>query len=120
MHLLKMLLVLLVGGCATRADRLEATLPPMVGQPVAAMVDRLGMPTSETTIMGQKVYVWTEQVQDVDYAPVLGASRMTLIPMATSGVCSIRVAVDPAGIIRRVDRQGDDGVCSGYARRMRR
>ena len=113
----RLLLFLLVGGCAAE---LKTTLPTTVGQPVSAVVDRLGMPTSETTIMGQKVYVWTEQVQDVDYAPLIGASRLTLIPVATSGVCSIRVAVDEAGIVRRVDHQGDNAVCSNYARRMRR
>ncbi len=63
-------------GCAST---LETELPKLVGQPIDHVVAKMGLPTSEQTIMGRKVYVWTNSEQDVDFAPVFGGSRRATV-----------------------------------------
>lgn len=108
-----MLLVLLSGCAATEAPR-------YAGRPVSDVVSRIGLPSSERVVMGQTVYTWTNTGQVSTMAPVLGGgSRLVLVPVATSGTCSLQVAVDAAQLVTRMDTVGDNGLCADYLKRLR-
>jgi hypothetical protein len=124
----RLLVALLVAGCSSTVV-LDRELPKLVGQPVDVAVQKLGMPTSEQTIMGRKVYVWSNTEQDVSLAPAFGMTTMggprtaqttALVPVATSGTCIVRLAVDDRGIIRSAEHQGDSDACYRWSNRLKR
>lgn len=115
-----LVLMLALTGCSSTVV-LDRELPKLVGQPVDVAVSRFGLPTSEQTIMGQRVYAWSNSEQDVSLAPAIGSrGALALLPVATQGACTVRVAVDAGGIIRRADWQGDSDACYRYSDRLKR
>lgn len=75
-----------------------------MGQPVSAVVERLGFPTSEQVIAGNKVYIWSTVRFDE----------------GTSLSCKIRAIVDQQQIIIAWDLEGQEYGCAGYAARLNR
>jgi hypothetical protein len=76
---------------------------PFVGQPVAGLVAKLGLPDDEKTFdNGTELYIWsTSHLEASEY----GVSQYQ---------CTIKVAVDGNGIVRTMDRTGNLGSCQGY------
>jgi hypothetical protein len=123
------LAALLVGACAF--DTMNAELPKYVGQPVSSLVDRLGYPSGEQSIMGRKVYVWRTDMDYVSTTPVTSTSTgyvnykpVTLT--STSYVstpmhlaCKIRAVVNPDDRIYSVDYEGNNGACLRYSSRLK-
>jgi hypothetical protein len=52
-------LALILAGCV--GDSITKGMGSLVGQPLDAAIAKLGVPTSESTIAGRKVYVWVTQ-----------------------------------------------------------
>jgi hypothetical protein len=78
-------------------------MPAYIGQPASALFNRLGLPTSEQTVAGRKVYIWnTSQLYE-----------------GTSVTCILRAIVDPQDIITDFDLSGTGGACGVYASRLR-
>ncbi len=67
-----------------------------VGQPVNALVARLGYPTREDHVGGRKVYVWTTG----------NVAEYT---------CTIRAILDDRDVIATWDAVGNEGGCANYA-----
>jgi hypothetical protein len=78
-------------------------LPSYSGQPIGALVGKLGSPTRQDTVAGKTVYIWATG-QAVD-----GASY----------ICTIRATVDPQNTILATDFQGNEAGCSRYAAMLR-
>ena len=79
-------------------DRMTA----YIGQPASVLFAKLGLPTSEQTIAGQKVYIWTTSnfIEGTNYA------------------CKLRAIVDSHDIITSFDGDGNQGGCAGFASRL--
>lgn len=93
---------LLVANCAGRM--IEQGMRSYAGQPISAVIAKLGFPTSEQVIAGAKVYVWST-VSFVD---------------GSSFQCRIRAIVDAQEIISSWDYEGNEYGCANYARRLSR
>jgi hypothetical protein len=79
-------------------------MKPYVGQPASALFKKLGFPTRQDQIAGQKVYVWaTGQVVE-----------------GTSYGCTIRAIVGAQDIITQWDFQGNERGCGNYAMMLNR
>jgi hypothetical protein len=50
---------LTLAGCV--GDSITKGMAPLAGQPLDAAIAKLGVPTSESTVAGRKVYVWLTQ-----------------------------------------------------------
>lgn len=87
-----------VSSCAglTIRDRMDK----MVGQPLAVVVAKLGMPTEEKTLVGQRVYIWQTKTLDD----------------GTEYRCEIRVFMR-GDVIGSFDFD-NDGRCNRFARRL--
>jgi hypothetical protein len=84
----------------------------MVGQPVDIAVQKLGPSTSQETISGQQVYVWSHSNQNAPFSQSVwfgGPSALASVP--TVPTCTVRITVDAGGIIRRAEHQGGVDVC---------
>lgn len=92
-----LILTLLLAGCADSHQTIHEELPRYVGQPVAMLQAKLGMPTSETTVMGRKAYVWFTR-----YA----------------STCTIRAFVLD-GIVRDIDGEGGETGCRVFAQELK-
>lgn len=84
---------------ACAGQMIKDKLPAYVGQPINALIAKLGFPTRQDTIAGQTVYVWTTG------GMVEG----------TSFGCTIRAIVDTQNVITRWDFQGNERGCANYA-----
>ena len=87
----------LVAACGG-GEVIQRRMDSLRGQPLAAVVARLGMPTEERTIAGQKVYVWFRRVIDE----------------GSEYKCQIRVFMS-GEVIGGWDHEGDPGQCRRYA-----
>jgi hypothetical protein len=87
-------------GCA--GSMIEEGMTKMVGQPLSAAVAKLGLPTEERVIAGQKVYVWY-------------SGRMI---EGTTSACRIR-AIMQGDVISSWDYEGNEGACLRYAAQLR-
>jgi len=94
------LLCLLVAGCA--GETIKKGMDGLLGQPLSAAVARLGVPTDERTIAGQKVYIWSTR----DFYE------------GTETKCQIR-AIMNGNVIGSWDYEGNEGQCQRYAARLR-
>lgn len=76
----------------------------MVGQPAAAVIEKLGYPTEDRVIAGNKVYIWASSnfVEGTNYG------------------CHIRAIVDAHDIISTWDYGGNVGGCQMFASRLGR
>jgi len=93
--------VVSLAGCA--GQTIQSRMQTYVGQPARALFDRLGFPTSDQVVAGQKVYVWSTSnfVEGTNYA------------------CKIRAIVDPQDIITSFDWEGNQGGCGFFASKLR-
>lgn len=94
-------------GCATR--QLTEGLTSLKGQPVSVAFTKLGYPTSEQTIAGHKVYVWSTD----HFGPDLSG------PGLAEYNCKIRVIITDQNIISTWDWEGNEVGCQRYAERLR-
>lgn len=92
---------MVLSGCAH--ETIRETMPSYIGQPVNVLIARLGFPTAEQTVAGQKVYIWT-------------TGRLI---EGTTYDCKIRAIVGPQDLIISWDYEGNEGGCANYARRLR-
>jgi hypothetical protein len=92
---------LVTAGCAGPA--IEKGMNTMLGQPLSAAVAKLGMPTDEKTIAGQKVYIWFNRVVDE----------------GSEYKCTLRAIVS-GDVITAWDFDGNNGPCLRYAERLSR
>ena len=91
---------LAVAACA--GDIISKGIAALVGQPLSAAVAKLGAPTEERTIAGQRVYLWhTSTLSD-----------------GKESKCQIRVIMS-GDVIGMVDYDGNEAVCMRYAEMLR-
>jgi hypothetical protein len=94
------LTALALSGCA--GAKIKEQMPQYVGQPASALFAKLGYPTSEQTVAGSKVYIWTT----------------TQLIEGTSHDCKIRAIVDSREIITSWDGEGNERGCGRFASRL--
>jgi hypothetical protein len=73
----------------------------LIGQPLSAAIERLGVPTEERTIAGTKVYVWTTS---------------SAVFRGNQSKCTIR-AIMKGDVVGFFDWEDDAG-CSQYAQML--
>jgi hypothetical protein len=88
--------------CATIAacagEAIKKGMTALQGQPLSAAVAKLGVPTEERTIAGQKVYIWFTRTVDE----------------GTEYKCQIR-AIMADDVIGSFDFEGNEANCRRYA-----
>jgi hypothetical protein len=75
---------------------------PYQGQPVSLLIAKLGYPTEQQVIAGNKVYIWTTSnfVEGTNYA------------------CRIRAILNSQDIIMSWDGNGNNGGCLEFASKL--
>jgi len=110
MRYLIIVMVTCLVGCATQ--ELNEGLQQVVGQPIDVLVNDWGYPSEQREIMGQTLYVWTND-NGVMAMPTYGggayAARLT---------CTIQVAVNDKNIITSYQWSGNNGGCGSFANRI--
>lgn len=121
--------VLLVAGC-TSFGVFDEKLPGYVGKPIDALVERIGYPNREQTIMGRKAYIWNTSEQYSSIVPTIStttgyvgstpiSTQTTAFSSSTDTLsCSIRVFVDSTNRITRYEYNGNNGTCFRYASKL--
>jgi hypothetical protein len=63
---MRMILLAAVAGmlASCAGETIKKGMGEMVGKPLSAVTDKLGFPTEERTIAGQKVYIWLTRTMD--------------------------------------------------------
>jgi len=88
---------LLLSGCAIGYDQaMTADMKGLSGKPIREVIDRLGYPTREITIAGDKVYVWD------------------------SNGCTLKVGVDSGEHVIHAGYDGDHNDCGPYRKALER
>ncbi|MGD0720420.1 MAG: hypothetical protein ABR970_05150 [Roseiarcus sp.] len=82
---------------------LEAQLGGLRGQPVAAAIEKLGAPDSQSATAAEKVYVWSTETAAASVDASIGLR------------CAVRVFADRDERIARYDFDGNVGGCARYA-----
>jgi len=110
-----LLLCLLVTGCLNPPKPvIEQQLSMLNGQPASAAIARLGHPTSEDTVAGRKVYVWSNS-----RTFVLPARGMTYGGMnELQAQCTLRVFVNKHDVIVAHDVTDNSDACAVYAHKL--
>lgn len=100
----------LSSGCAT--TQLNNGLQKVIGQPVAVLVNAWGYPAGQRDIMGQTLYVWSND------------GGAMAVPMYGGGVfaarlqCQVQVSVNAANVVTSYQWSGNNGGCAPFARRL--
>lgn len=78
-------------------------MPAYVGQPISALIAKLGYPTRQDAVAGRTVYAWSNNrfVEGTSYG------------------CTIRAIVDSSDTITSWDFVGNEGGCGMYAQMLR-
>lgn len=116
-----------LAGCAQQ--QIDKGLSAHVGQPVSTLIAKLNYPDRQTTISGQRAFIWgfDRPAEASIFTPTVPAGRVgrpaTLAnnAMAMSPIdhaCQIRVVVDDSYRIVSWDSRGNEGGCAPYARRL--
>lgn len=123
----------MVSACALQT--LNKGLPYLVGQPIEAAVNALGLPTSKSEMAGYIVYEWNNQFSTtvpitqantsytngrVGAVPVYGSTTSystNYVPV--NNQCRIKLAVSAEGIIERWEYFGNQGGCQYYASNLK-
>jgi hypothetical protein len=115
-----------VTGCADNIDRFMNNYPGVKGKPVSALVEAIGTPDAETTVMNKKVYTWGNQSYGTTLRPVMHNTTFsgpggTVYGSGTSYVtedydlaCTFKVIVDKKDIVREANYSGAPGACAKY------
>jgi hypothetical protein len=90
----------LVAACA---GTIQEGMTKLEGQPLSAIVAKIGSPVEELTVEGRKVYVW-------------GSPKMTT--PTHDATCQIRATMN-GDIVGSLEYQGDEKLCQRYAARLR-
>jgi hypothetical protein len=90
----------LVAACA---GSIKEGMTQLEGQPLSAIIAKIGAPIEERTIDGKKVYVW-------------GTPQTT--PPSREKTCQIRATMN-GDIVSSLEYQGDERLCQRYAARLR-
>lgn len=101
-------IILTLAGCETyKQDRsaIDSTIASLVGKPVSAAVQRLGVPVRTSPAGTSTVYVWSES--NVFYP---GESK----PMQ----CEIRLMVDASENVMAGEHEGNNFACTQLAKRI--
>lgn len=110
MRSLTIAIAMCLTGCATQ--QLNTGLQKLVGMPVDVLVSDWGYPSAQREIMGQTLYIWSND-GGVVAVPLYGggafAGRLT---------CTIEVAVNDDKIITHYQWNGNNGGCAAFARRI--
>jgi hypothetical protein len=99
-------LAAVVAGCtvvAACAGSIKEGMTQLEGQPLSAIVAKIGAPIEERTIEGRKVYIW--------------GSPSTTTP-SRDATCQIR-AIMNGDIVGSLEYQGNEQLCQRYAARLR-
>jgi uncharacterized lipoprotein YajG len=116
---------LTLAGCATPGS-INRNLQTFKGRPVTAAIERYGVPSTERTVAGIKVYTWssrhTEVVPTYSMAQTTGyVSGQSF--QATTGQwgtdsfaaeCEVNMQVDGDEVVTRVTFAGNIAGCSRY------
>lgn len=124
---------LLLSGCAF--DTLNDGLPQLVGKPIDAAVDVMGLPNQRMEMGSYTVYVWgnnyssTVPIYSTNTAVTTGSVGTTPVygTTTTSSInhipvqhrCEIKLQVDENEIVRRWEWSGNQGGCQTYASRLK-
>jgi hypothetical protein len=90
----------LVAACA---GTIQEGMTKLEGQPLSAIVAKIGAPIEERTIEGKKVYIWGTPIRT---APSRDSS------------CEIRATMN-GDLVGSLEYQGDQKLCERYAARLR-
>ncbi len=99
-------LAAVVAGCtvvAACAGSIKEGMTQLEGQPLSAIIAKIGAPLEERTIEGKKVYIW-------------GSPNMT--PASRDATCQIRATMN-GDIVSSLEYQGNEALCQRYAARLR-
>lgn len=107
MRCLWLMALLPLAGCTWSYGVLNEELPKYNGKPVSALIAKLGYPDAEQTVMGHKVYLWSN-----------GGIGTASEPIGDS--CRLRAMVNAAEVVTWLDYMGNDYGCRPYSRRLER
>jgi hypothetical protein len=99
-------LAVAAAGCtlvAACTGTIQEGMTKLEGQPLSAIIAKIGPPLEERTIEGNKVYIW-------------GSPRT--FPPSRDKTCEIR-AIMNGDIVGSLEYQGDESLCQRYAARLR-
>jgi hypothetical protein len=99
-------LAVAAAGCslvAACAGTIQEGMTKLEGQPLSAIVAKIGAPIEERTIEGRKVYIW-------------GSPNLTT--PTRDATCQIRATMN-GDIVGSLEYQGDEKLCQRYAARLR-
>ena len=85
------------------AGSIKEGMTQLEGQPLSAIVAKIGAPLEERTIEGKKVYIW-------------GSPNMT--SPSRDPTCQIRATMN-GDIVGSLEYRGDELLCQRYAARLR-
>lgn len=119
--------MLILAGCAQQ--QIDKGLSAHVGQPVSTLIAKLNYPDRQTTISGQRAFIWgfdrpaeasiftpTAPSGRVGRPATLASNAMAMSPV--DHACQIRVVVDDSYRVVSWDSRGNEGGCAPYARRL--
>jgi hypothetical protein len=101
-------LAAVVAGCtvvAACAGSIKEGMTQLEGQPLSAIVAKIGAPLEERTIEGRKVYIW-------------GSPSPSTTPPSRDATCQIRATMN-GDLVGSLEYQGDEKLCQRYAARLR-
>jgi hypothetical protein len=92
---------MLVASCA---GTIKEGMSDLEGQPLSAVIAKIGLPIGERRLAGTHVYIW-------------GTPEMST--KETKGACQIR-AIMNGDVVGSLEYEGDETLCQQYAGRLRR
>src|SRR5499425_593689 len=121
-HLLLSLVAMVLTACAF--STLDKGLPLLVGKPIDAAVNVLGLPNQKMQIGSYSVYVWdnrfssTIPLYNTSTAGTTTTSTVNDVPVEYH--CQIKLQVDATNIIQRWEYFENQGGCQYYANGLKR
>ncbi|SHM40746.1 hypothetical protein [Bradyrhizobium lablabi] len=93
---------ILLAGCFQSVLTVRDEMNALKGKPINVAIAKLGIPTNEQTIAGQKVYTW-------ETGTIAGGDQYR---------CRIRVVM-AGNVIGSYEGEGDAGSCEEYAQKLK-
>ncbi len=127
--ILTLILAITLSGCGV--DRLAERIDTYKGQNISTVVNKLGFPDAEKTIMGKKVYIWGHHntvsvtVPTTNYntgyvgTQPYSYSTTTYQQNTFHIVCTLEVIVGQGNIIESWKIDGNSDGCNRYASRLK-
>jgi hypothetical protein len=101
-------LAAVVVGCTflvSCAGSIKEGMAQLEGQPLSAVIAKIGAPIEERTIEGRKVYIW-------------GSPSPNTAPSSRDTGCQIRATMN-GDLVGSLEYQGNEQLCQRYAARLR-